>query len=196
MIGHHDIALVFQSAVSIAVLGVVLLKFWSEARLDTFRQQMFAIRDELFDYAAAENISFDNPAYRLLRRSMNGFIRYGHQLTFFRICATALELKLAGKSTESTWFEDWESALKKIQDNGVRLRLNEFHDLAMVCAANRLIFGSPVLLLLVVCSVPVLILRMGWLNLKLILEKAPLFTVSHVIGTRMIENQAAAAAVA
>jgi hypothetical protein len=196
VIGHYEIALVFQSAVSVAVLGVVLLKFWSEARLDAFRQQMFAIRDELFDYAAAKKIGFDDPAYRLLRRSMNGFIRYGHQLTFFRMCATALELKLAGKSTESTWFEDWENALKKIQDEQVRVRLKEFHDLAMVCAANRLIFGSPVLLILVLCSIPVLILRMGWLNLKSILKKAPLFTVSHVIDTRMIENQAAAAAIA
>jgi hypothetical protein len=35
---------------------------------------------------------------------------------------------------------------------------------------------------------------MGWLNLKQILSKAPLFTVSHVFDTRMIENQAAAAA--
>jgi hypothetical protein len=54
-------------------------------------------------------------------------------------------------------------------------------------------FGSPVLLTLLVASLPILMLRMGWLNLKPILSKAPLFTVSHVFDTRMIENQAAAA---
>jgi hypothetical protein len=38
----------------------------------------------MFDYAADGNISFNDPAYALLRKSMNGFIRYAHTLTFFR----------------------------------------------------------------------------------------------------------------
>ncbi|GAC1691136.1 MAG: hypothetical protein PVS2B2_28790 [Candidatus Acidiferrum sp.] len=59
-----DIAAVFQSAVCIVLFAIVLLKFWSAARLDAFRQEMFIIRDELFDYAASGQIAFDNPSYR------------------------------------------------------------------------------------------------------------------------------------
>ncbi len=118
--GINDLVLVFQSAVCVAALAFVFLRFWAEARLDSFRQEMFIIRDELFDYAADGNVGFDDPAYRLLRRSMNGFIRYAHQLTFFKVCMTAIELKVAGRSTETTWSEQWESAIKNIQDDKVR----------------------------------------------------------------------------
>jgi hypothetical protein len=43
--------------------------------LDRFRQDVFGLRDELWDFAASGQISFDDPAYRLLRQLMNGFIR-------------------------------------------------------------------------------------------------------------------------
>lgn len=192
----NEAALFFQTVVSLAVLFVVLLVFWADARLDAFRQEMFAIRDELFDYATTGNISFDDTAYRLLRRSMNGFIRYGHQLTFFRLCLTMVELKLAGATSESKWTEDWRRSLERIQDNQVRIALERFHDRAMTCAAKRLIFGSPVLMGLVLCSLPILMVRMGWQNVKQILSEAPIFTLSRLVDTRIIENQAAAAAAA
>lgn len=51
-------------------------------RLDYFRQSLFAIRDDLFDMAAAGELSFDSDAYRMLRRSINGTIRYGHHCGF------------------------------------------------------------------------------------------------------------------
>lgn len=194
--GLTDLALVFQAAVCLAALFTVLLTLWAEGRLDAFRQEMFIMRDELFDYAAAGNISFDDPAYRLLRRSMNGFIRYAHQLTFFRISMTMVELKLARKTSESKWTEEWRNSLQKVRDTQVRIALEQFHDRTMMCAANRLIFGSPVLISLVVCSLPVLMVKMGWQNLKPIFARAPIFTLSHIVDTRIIENQAAAAAAA
>jgi hypothetical protein len=193
MTGFSEVALVFQSAVCLAVLSVVLLIFWSALRLDAFRQELFEIRDELFDYAAAGNIKFDDPAYRLLRKFMNGFIRYGHQLTFFRLCVTMAQVKLADRTSESQWTEEWQHALKRVASEEVRIALVQFHDRTMYCATERLIFGSPILISLVLCSVPILIVRMGWQNLKQILIKAPSFTLSHVFDTRIIENQAAAA---
>src|SRR6266850_823090 len=189
MIGPSEVALVFQSAVCVAALSIVLLVYWSELRLDAFRQKLFAIRDELFDYAAMGNIGFDDRAYRLLRQSMNGFIRYGHQLTFFRLCVTMAQIKLAGQTAESKWTEEWEQSLKRVGNNEVRIALEQFHARTMTCAAERLMFGSPVLISLVLCSLPILMARMGWQNLKQILIKAPFFTLSHVFDTRIIENQ-------
>ncbi len=56
----------------VAIIGItVIFKILPMLRLDCFRQNMFSVRDELFDYAAAGNISFDNPAYILLRLQMN-----------------------------------------------------------------------------------------------------------------------------
>ena len=186
----------FQSCVCVVSIVIVLFKFWSEARLDHFRQRMFVLRDELFDFAAAGQIAFDDPAYRLLRQSMNGLIRYAHQITFFKICVTMIEIGLAVHAPKSTWSEDWEKALNRIKNDDVRRQLEGFHGRAMLLVVNRLVQGSPLLIVLAICSIPILTLRMGWLNLKAVIAKAPSFTVSHVVDTRMIENEAAATAVA
>ena len=196
MIAPNEVILVVQSVVCLALLFVVLLVFWAEHRLDAFRQELFAIRDELFDYAAAGNIKFDDPAYRLLRKSMNGFIRYAHQLTFFRVCVTMIEIKLARNISESKWTEEWGKSLERLKNGEARRTLEQFHERAMACVAVRLMLGSPVLIALVVCSVPILVVRMGWQNLKQILVKAPTFTLAHVFDTRVIEDKAAAAAAA
>lgn len=54
---------------------------------DIYRQQLFRIRDNLFDIAARGEISFDDPAYHTLRYMLNGAIQYAH-----RISATTLFL--------------------------------------------------------------------------------------------------------
>jgi hypothetical protein len=196
MIEAKNLSRVLQSCASIALIAVVLFKFWSDARLDAFRQRMFQLRDELFDYAADGSISFDDPAYRLLRQSMNGAIRYAHHLTFFRVCVTMIEIQLAVYVPKRDWSQDWQLALKRLPSDDARNRLEAFHSRAMQLMVGRLVAGSPALLGLVVGSVPILILRMGWLNLKTILNRAPMFTVSHVVDTRILENEAAAAAIA
>lgn len=191
-----NLALVLESCVCIALIVIVLLKYSSQARLDAFRQRMFELRDELFDYAAEGKVGFNDPAYRLLRQSMNGSIRYAHHLTFFRVCVTMAEIELAVYVPKSNWSEDWQYALQKIPNDDVRNRLEAFHARSLQLMVERLVAGSFVLLGLVVCSLPFLILRMGWLNLKTVLQKAALFTVSRVVNTRLIENEAAAAAIA
>ena len=83
MIDAASLALMAQSAVLLMVLWTILFCLWPTVRLDCFRQQIFEVRDELFDYAASGRIAFSHPAYRLLRQSMNGFIRYGHKVSFY-----------------------------------------------------------------------------------------------------------------
>ncbi len=197
MIELTDLAAVFQSAICLGLLALVLLKFWAEARLDSFRQEMFALRDELFDYAAAGRINFNDPAYRLLRQVMNGFIRYAHQLTFFRVCMTVLEAQVKSDNASSPkWSEAWEEALKRVPDEEVQRALQAFHYRALSCVARHLLFGSPVMLALAVCAVLLLVIRMGWQELKQALNKAPFYTLSHIVHTDLIENEAAATAAA
>jgi hypothetical protein len=62
--------------------------------------------------------------------------------------------------------------------------------------ARRLLFGSPLMLSLGLCAVLLLVIRMGWQQLKQVLVKAPVYTLSHLVRTDLIENEAAATAVA
>jgi hypothetical protein len=52
-------------------------------RIDEFRQNLFRLRDEMFDFAAEGNIRFDHEAYIQLRQLMNGAIRMAETLTFW-----------------------------------------------------------------------------------------------------------------
>jgi hypothetical protein len=188
-----DLANIAQSSLCVAAIVFVLFKFWSEARLDAFRQKMFALRDEVFDFAANGEIAFDSPAYRLLRQSMNGMIRYAHQLTFFRVCITHVEINILASPPKTEWSEKWARALEGLPTDEARKKMIAFHARAMDLVMYRLIFGSPLLLGLVVAAVPVVVLRMGWQNLKVTAQKASTATFSRVVDTRMIENEAAAA---
>ncbi len=87
----YDPSLMLFSVASLA--GLVVLYFWlyRDYRIDLFRQRLFALRDELFDLARSGAISFDDRAYGLLRSTLNGFIRFGHRLTFFPVAWLAAD---------------------------------------------------------------------------------------------------------
>ncbi len=139
-----QLANVLQFVVVAILWAILLFGLIPYARLDGFRQEMFAIRDELFDYAADGNIAFDHPAYMLLRKQMNGLIRYGHQLTVFRFSMTVISHKVAGRPANTQWLHEWQKAIDSIEDERVRKGLGDFHDRAMGLAFGRLLAGSPV----------------------------------------------------
>ncbi len=155
-----------ESLVMLIFLLVLCLRLVASFRLDEFRQRMFAIRDELFDYAAAGNIGFNDPAYRLLRQSMNGFIRYAHQLTFFRVCMADLHRRTSGEEQRMVWHDKWQHALDQVDDEDVKERLMDFHFQSLQLTMNRLVLGSPILILMVAAAIIALVLRDGWQNVN------------------------------
>ncbi|HUY95832.1 MAG TPA: hypothetical protein VMU71_11055 [Terracidiphilus sp.] len=146
MITELQLANVLQFSVVVVFGLVVVFKVLPEVQIDSFRQRMFAVRDELFDYAADGNISFEHPAYVLLREQMNGFIRYAHHLTVFRMLMTIAIHKIRKTPPPSIdWQAQWQRAVDSIGDERVRDRLRKFHFVALNMAMKRLLSGSPLL---------------------------------------------------
>ncbi|MHB1512883.1 MAG: hypothetical protein ACYCTF_12740 [Acidiferrobacter sp.] len=58
--------------------------------VDRTRQDLFRLRDRLFDRAAAGEIGFDVEAYKVTRATLNGMIHYAHELSVLRVLLTAL----------------------------------------------------------------------------------------------------------
>ena len=145
MITYLQLANVLQFSIVAGFWVFVFCKMIPEWRLDSFRQNMFIVRDELFDYAADGHISFNHPAYLLLRSQMNGFIRYGHHLTVFRGLMTIAIHKISGVPARASWYDAWQNSLNTIEDNSVRQQLERFQRRGMVLAISRLISGSPLL---------------------------------------------------
>jgi hypothetical protein len=75
------------TTIGLCLLAIQALFLWREYRIDAFRQRIFEIRDELFDYAAEGGIPFDHPAYGALRGLLNGYIRFAHKMSLTRSIA-------------------------------------------------------------------------------------------------------------
>jgi len=182
---------IFEFWVGVIFLVVLFGRLWPSYRLDSFRQQMFMLRDELFDYAAAGNIDFNDPAYRLLRQSMNGLIRYAHQLTFFRLCCTFEMWRNAEEELPVRWSASWEKALKNIKNTEAQNKLNEFHVRSLMLAVERIVTGSPVLIVGVSITLVGLVIHKGWRNLAQACKTAISQVGFKFVDTKMLEEEAA-----
>jgi hypothetical protein len=76
---HHVTAII--SLASLALLWGFLFWLYKDYCIESFRQKVFALRDELFDFAACGKIPFEHKAYGRLRVTMNGAIRFAHELS-------------------------------------------------------------------------------------------------------------------
>src|SRR5256714_10642387 len=75
-------------------IGLSLLALWigffwlyRDYAIDRYRQRLFALRDEVWDFAAAGRVGFNDAAYRLVRDRLNGLIRFAHLLSFTWVVA-------------------------------------------------------------------------------------------------------------
>lgn len=66
-------------------------------RSDLLRQELFEIRDRLFDEAVAGQISFDSRAYRATRLVLNGLLRFAHRVSLARFVVALGLLDRRGK---------------------------------------------------------------------------------------------------
>jgi hypothetical protein len=89
MTTDDTIAVVLSSGLSLVGLAWLYLWAYRDYRRDFFRARLFAIRAQLFDGAAEGKIRFDDPAYGLLRSTLNGFLRFGHRFGPMRLIAMA-----------------------------------------------------------------------------------------------------------
>lgn len=88
----------------VSLAGIYVILFWlvGSYQIDAFRQSMFSLRDDWFDYAASGGISFDHPVYGRLRRMMNSYIRFAHRLDF-----GAVVYRLALNRDERKWLASY-----------------------------------------------------------------------------------------
>lgn len=124
---------------------------WRNYRLDRFRQNLFAIRDDLFDYAAAGNVSFNDPAYWRLRLLMNSLIRYGHHvnLTCVVMPMIASQLFTGRNNPNEGPYAAWRAAVAKCPTD-VQVVLLKTQDRVNEAASTQLIVVSPLSLPLLV----------------------------------------------
>lgn len=185
-----QLAVVLQFSVVALIWAFLIFKVIPDWRLDGFRQKMFSIRDEMFDYAADGNISFDHPAYIMLRHQMNGFIRHGHQLTVFRCLMMVAIRKVQGAPLKTSWHSEWEKSLDSLKGDEIRGVLKSFYQRSMWLAAKRLLFGSPLLWFITLLFMVQLLLQGMAKGIRDLVRMAAEKAFTGPINDRLIEETA------
>ena len=106
----NPISIQLMSLVSLVM--VIILVFWlyRDYRIDSFRQKMFGLRDELFDRAVGEKIGFHDRSYGVLRSTINGFIRFAPRINLLQMI---LLLYVAREELE----QSGESFIERLQES-------------------------------------------------------------------------------
>jgi hypothetical protein len=187
------LVVVLESLFGLGVFALLALRLIPGYRLDLFRQQVFCVRDDLFDYARAGNIAFSHPAYRLLRQSANGFIRYGHRLTFYRVVTTIIVGRIMGDTPKLIWTQKWTRAVDSL-DADTKADLNRFHERLLMLIVKRLVSGSPFLIGVLFMMAFTTLCSAGIKSAREALKTSARGAVTRVIDTRLLEEEAARAA--
>ena len=135
---NSDVVLV--SLLGLFGLWVVVCYLWADYRSDSYREDIFSVRDEMFVYAAEGNIPLDHPAYTLLRARMNGLLRHGHELTLTRLfilLAVCKDMKIDADHPFSVWERSVEQLRSEVQS-----RMKEFNLRVNIFVLQHLVFRS------------------------------------------------------
>lgn len=132
--------------ISILILGYLLFWCYRSYSLARFRQDIFDLRDELFDRAYKGLVSFEHPAYSMLRSTMNGFLRFGHMLSFWQIFIFMILVRKEKMNLPHSYEQEWEKATRDLDDE-LKTQLNQYRGALHFSILKHLIFSSPLLML-------------------------------------------------
>lgn len=107
------------SVISLAGLNLLLFELFRRQAVDRLRQEMFIVRDQLFDDAARGLVDFNHPAYGYLRTTMNGFIRFAHRLSIWHILFTFLLARKNGMKQVREHNNRWQEMTRGLTDKQV-----------------------------------------------------------------------------
>jgi len=130
--------------------------------VDAFRDDMFALRDELFALAQDGQLSFHAPAYGLLRTTLNGFIRYGHRTNIISFLIFAA--RVPAEQQEQLYEMSPGSRLSRARESlppETREALAIIETRMHTAVLKQLMLGSPWLLALALAAIPCFVLPMA-----------------------------------
>lgn len=148
--------------VSFGLVAIWYLYFWlyKDYAIDCFRQNVFELRDKLFDEASMGLVDFNHPAYCLLRRTMNGTIRYSHKISFVQMVFVSFLFKKQELESHNVSFEKkFENAISNLEDEA-KERLSEYRKELINITFHHIIRESPIafffiVLILIFLSIPI-----------------------------------------
>ena len=127
----------------LSLVGIlVLLRLHRGTSVDRFREDLFALRDEMFDFAASGGVEFRHPAYGMLRLTMNGFVRRADRLHLLRIVLLLFVSPREDRRRDDGFRAAWKRSLLEL-DGAAQARMNEYRDRMHRIVVEYVLFRSP-----------------------------------------------------
>lgn len=146
-----------QSLISLSALLLLVFGLYNRYREDCFRQELFELRDRLFDEARLGHISFDSRAYLATRTLLNGMLRFAHRISLSRFLVAQ---KLLDREDIASMGSQWEGALSASSSQDREMCL-EYIDEANRLLARHLM-RSPFFLLVFLPVVSQIFAKFGY----------------------------------
>lgn len=138
-----EAATALSTLISAAGILFVLNRLRAVA-VDHFRHEIFALRDDLFDRAAAGAIPFGHPAYGTLRSTMNGFLRWAERLRLLDAVLLLAFTRREDRVTANPFHARWKAATADLSASD-RKWLESYRSRIRRVVIRYLVVGSPVL---------------------------------------------------
>ena len=132
---NTDIAL--SSVLALFGLWIAVYYLWQDYRNDTFREDIFSVRDRMFLWAAQGNIRLDHPAYTILRDRMNALLRHAPEFTLTRMALILATHPMVKPET----LVRWEAAVGELPKE-TREAMNEFNACVAIFVLQHVVFCS------------------------------------------------------
>lgn len=131
------------------------LVFWClrKYRVDALRHRLFVERDRLFNLALVGALDFNDPAYVMLRESINSMIRFAHRINLVRVLVVQ---RLCRGTTFDQRSEalrrDWENAVLALPSEEVRNQVRTIHEAVLLEVVKHTTIGWCLWICLVIAS--------------------------------------------
>lgn len=142
---------VILSGLGLGALYILYFWFYKDYRVEKFRFELYVVRDRLFDAAQKGVISFDHPAYLLMRKTINRIIRFGHRVKLLDVLVFAVIDTLYPYRRENDHlFRKLFNIIDTTEDTEAKYALQKaFIDTAFIIC-KQMLWTSPTMLLLLV----------------------------------------------
>lgn len=157
---------VLLGTIELLALWVFIFYFWRDYRLDSFRDELFKIRDEIFIWAASSGVPFDHPAHVAIRNRLNVLVRYAHRFTL-----TGLIMVMINPHSHPDGMEGWKGLLDSLPSEEARERFRKVQIKVALIVLKHMITRSFLLYLLL--FIPLKIAGKTMEIKKLILDVVP-----------------------
>ena len=161
----------------VLMIGIWYLWFFEYRRylVDSTRQRLFSIRDELFTAAAIDSkIDVENPLYGMTRNTLNGAIQYAHDLsaTHFLITTTFYHKAVVDTPQMKEYQKRWEKAFSETESESEKKLILKAHKDMHLAIFRHIVKGSLVLRILLPIAALILMAKKRHLEQAITSKKA------------------------